>query len=124
MARVTVEDCKVQVPNRFDLVILAAERAKQIVSGSPLTIARDNDKDTVVALREIAAGSVNPEILREIQTNALRKNAAIENEVEDAINEVVDQEETEESIEMASYRDNIDDDELEGFEELDFEDEK
>lgn len=124
MARVTVEDCKVQVPNRFDLVILAAERAQQIVSGSPLTIARDNDKDTVVALREIAAGSVNPEILREIQTNALRKNAAIENEVEDAINEVADQEETEESIEMASYRDNIDDDELEGFEELDFEDEK
>lgn len=124
MARVTVEDCKVQVPNRFDLVILAAERAKQIVSGSPLTIARDNDKDTVVALREIAAGSVNPETLREIQTNALRKNAAIENEVEDAINEVADQEETEESIEMSSYRDNIDDDELEGFEELDFEDEK
>lgn len=124
MARVTVEDCKVQVPNRFDLVILAAQRAKQIVSGSALTIARDNDKDTVVALREIAAGSINPETLREIQTNALRKNATIENEVDDAINEVAGEEETEESIEMSSYRDNIDDDELEGFEELDFEDEK
>lgn len=124
MARVTVEDCKVQVPNRFDLVILAAQRAKQIVSGTPLTITRDNDKDTVVALREIAAGSVSAEVLREIQITALRKNSKIEDEVEDSINEVASEEEIEESIEMLPYADNIGDEEMEGFEEIDFEEEK
>ena len=54
MARVTVEDCILSIPNRFDLVITAAQRAKQISSGMPLTIDRDNDKDSVVSLREIA----------------------------------------------------------------------
>ena len=54
MARVTVEDCIVHVPNRFELVLLASQRAKQISSGNPLTIERDNDKDAVVSLREIA----------------------------------------------------------------------
>ncbi len=54
MARVTVEDCILQVPNRFELVLLASQRAKQITSGNPLTVERDNDKDSVVALREIA----------------------------------------------------------------------
>ena len=54
MARVTVEDCIREVPNRFDLVLLASQRARQISSGSPLTINRDNDKNPVVSLREIA----------------------------------------------------------------------
>jgi DNA-directed RNA polymerase subunit omega len=54
MARVTVEDCILEVPNRFELVLLASQRAKQISSGNPLTIDRDNDKDSVVSLREIA----------------------------------------------------------------------
>src|ERR1700712_4344795 len=54
MARVTVEDCIMHIPNRFELVIMAAQRAKQIASGTPLTIDRDNDKDAVVSLREIA----------------------------------------------------------------------
>ncbi|MDE3017321.1 MAG: DNA-directed RNA polymerase subunit omega [Pseudomonadota bacterium] len=54
MARVTVEDCILHVPNRFELVLLSAQRAKQISSGNPLTIERDNDKDAVVSLREIA----------------------------------------------------------------------
>ena len=54
MARVTVEDCILQVPNRFELVLLASQRAKQITSGNPLTVERDNDKDSVVSLREIA----------------------------------------------------------------------
>ena len=54
MARVTVEDCVDKVPNRFELVLLAAHRAREIASGAPLTIARDNDKNPVVALREIA----------------------------------------------------------------------
>ena len=59
MARVTVEDCIEHVPNRFELVALASQRARQIVSGSPLTVERDNDKDTVVALREIAEQKVS-----------------------------------------------------------------
>ena len=58
MARVTVEDCVEHIPNRFELVLLAAQRAKQISSGNPLTLDRDNDKDSVVALREIAEQTV------------------------------------------------------------------
>lgn len=59
MARVTVEDCILNVPNRFELVLLASQRAKQIGSGNPLTVDRDNDKDPVVSLREIADQTVS-----------------------------------------------------------------
>ena len=59
MARVTVEDCIEIIPNRFELVITAAQRAKQISSGVPLTIDRDNDKDSVVSLREIADKTID-----------------------------------------------------------------
>lgn len=59
MARVTVEDCIEQVSNRFDLVLLASQRAKQISVGNPLTVDRDNDKDSVVALREIADKTIS-----------------------------------------------------------------
>ena len=65
MARVTVEDCIEHVPNRFELVALAAQRARQIVSGAPLNVERDNDKDTVVSLREIAEQKVSLAALRE-----------------------------------------------------------
>lgn len=65
MARVTVEDCILQIPNRFELVLLASQRAKQITSGNPLTIDRDNDKDGVVALREIADETISLEQLEE-----------------------------------------------------------
>ena len=63
MARVTVEDCVVQVPNRFDLVLLAAQRAREISTGAQLTIDRDNDKNPVVALREIAESTIDLEDL-------------------------------------------------------------
>lgn len=59
MARVTVEDCIMNIPNRFELVIVAGQRAKQIASGTPLTLDRDNDKDAVVALREIAEKTID-----------------------------------------------------------------
>ena len=65
MARVTVEDCVDKVPNRFELVMLAAHRAREIAAGSPLTVDRDNDKNPVVALREIADDTVVPDELRE-----------------------------------------------------------
>ncbi len=65
MARVTVEDCVDKIPNRFDLVLIAAQRARQISGGAELTIDRDRDKNPVVALREIADETVIPEDLRE-----------------------------------------------------------
>ncbi|MAF68645.1 MAG: DNA-directed RNA polymerase subunit omega [Micavibrio sp.] len=65
MARVTVEDCIEEIPNRFELVMLTSQRARKIGSGSPLTIDRDNDKNTVVALREIADKTIDQEELKE-----------------------------------------------------------
>ena len=65
MARVTVEDCVDKVPNRFDLVMLAAHRAREISTGSEITVPRDNDKNPVVALREIADETQSAEDLRE-----------------------------------------------------------
>ena len=65
MARVTVEDCVDKVPNRFELVMLAAHRAREISSGSQITVDRDNDKNPVVALREIADETQSSEELRE-----------------------------------------------------------
>ena len=65
MARVTVEDCVDKVPNRFELVMLASHRAREISSGSPLTVDRDNDKNPVVSLREIADETQSADALRE-----------------------------------------------------------
>lgn len=65
MARVTVEDCVDKVPNRFELVLLAAHRARAISSGAPISVERDDDKNPVVALREIADQTVSPEDLKE-----------------------------------------------------------
>ncbi|HWH18353.1 MAG TPA: DNA-directed RNA polymerase subunit omega [Allosphingosinicella sp.] len=65
MARVTVEDCVDKIPNRFDLVLLAAQRARQVSGGAELTIDRDRDKNPVVALREIAEETVKPKHLEE-----------------------------------------------------------
>jgi DNA-directed RNA polymerase subunit omega len=65
MARVTVEDCVDKIPNRFDLVLLSAQRARQISGGAELTIDRDRDKNPVVALREIAEETILPEDMRE-----------------------------------------------------------
>ncbi|HSR72581.1 MAG TPA: DNA-directed RNA polymerase subunit omega [Kiloniellales bacterium] len=59
MARVTVEDCVLRVPNRFDLVMLASQRSRDIAAGAPLTVERDNDKYPVIALREIADGTID-----------------------------------------------------------------
>lgn len=73
MARVTVEDCVDKVENRFDLVLLASHRARMITSGSPITIERDNDKNPVVALREIADQTVQPQDLKEELIHSLQK---------------------------------------------------
>ena len=73
MARVTVEDCVDKIPNRFDLVLLAAQRARQISGGAELTIDRDRDKNPVVALREIAEETVRPDSLQESAINVLQR---------------------------------------------------
>jgi DNA-directed RNA polymerase subunit omega len=73
MARVTVEDCVLQVPNRFQLVMLAAQRAREISAGSQLTIDRDNDKNPVVALREIADTTVNLDGLADSLVKGLQR---------------------------------------------------
>ncbi|BEV02420.1 DNA-directed RNA polymerase subunit omega [Novosphingobium olei] len=73
MARVTVEDCVDKVPNRFDLVLLAAERARAISGGAELTVDRDRDKNPVVALREIADETVRPTVLKENLIQSLQR---------------------------------------------------
>jgi DNA-directed RNA polymerase subunit omega len=78
MARVTVEDCVLKVPNRFDLVMLAAQRARDISSGAPLTLERDNDKNPVVALREIADETVELETLADSLVQSLQRQVEID----------------------------------------------
>lgn len=78
MARVTVEDCVDKVDNRFELVLLAAHRSRMISNGSPLTIDRDNDKNPVVALREIADETVSPEDLKEDLIHSLQKYVEVD----------------------------------------------
>src|SRR5487761_269749 len=78
MARVTVEDCVVRVPNRFELVLLAAQRAREITSGVPLSLDRDDDKNPVVALREIADATVSLPNLRESVVRGMQKHVEID----------------------------------------------
>lgn len=78
MARVTVEDCIMHIPNRFELVVIAAQRAKQIASGTPLTIDRDNDKDAVVSLREIADTTIDLGKIKEDFIQSFCKKQMIE----------------------------------------------
>ena len=83
MARVTVEDCVDKVANRFDLVLLAAHRAREISSGSPITVDRDNDKNPVVALREIAEESIPVEDLREHAIQAQQRQIEVDEPEDD-----------------------------------------
>lgn len=85
MARVTVEDCVDKVPNRFDLVLLAAHRAREIAAGSPLTIDRDNDKNPVVALREIADEAQPVDDLRERMIEQTQTQIEVDEPEEDAM---------------------------------------
>lgn len=74
MARVTVEDCVLKVPNRFELVLLAAQRAKNIAAGSAPSVDRDNDKNTVIALREIAEDKIALDDLKNTLVTGMQKN--------------------------------------------------
>jgi DNA-directed RNA polymerase subunit omega len=85
MARVTVEDCIDKVENRFELVLLASHRARMISSGAPITIDRDNDKNPVVALREIADETISPEDLNEEFIHSLQKFVEVDEPEPEAV---------------------------------------
>ena len=78
MARVTVEDCVDKIPNRFELVLLAAHRARSISNGSPITVESENDKNPVIALREIADKQLPPDDLREGLIHSIQKNVEVD----------------------------------------------
>ncbi|HEX9568704.1 MAG TPA: DNA-directed RNA polymerase subunit omega [Rhodospirillales bacterium] len=85
MARVTVEDCVTKVPNRFKLVMLAAQRARAVAAGAQLTVERDNDKNPVVALREIADETIDLEELEESLVRGLQKFVEMDEPEEDEV---------------------------------------
>ncbi|MDR6848115.1 MAG: DNA-directed RNA polymerase subunit omega [Sphingomonas sp.] len=85
MARVTVEDCVDKIPNRFDLVLFAAQRARQISGGAELLLDRDRDKNPVVALREIAEELVQPAHLQESVVSGLQRVQMDDDDVADAV---------------------------------------
>jgi len=83
MARVTVEDCVVRVPNRFDLVMVASQRARDVSAGAPLTVERDDDKNPVIALREIAEKTVDTDVLQASLIQGLQRHVEIDEPEED-----------------------------------------
>ena len=85
MARVTVEDCVTKVPNRFDLVMMASQRSREIAWGEDLTVERDNDKNPVVALREIADETVPVDTLRESMIRGMQKHVELDEPEDDDI---------------------------------------
>lgn len=84
MARVTVEDCVIRVPNRFKLVMLAAQRARELSVGAELTVERDNDKNPVIALREIADETVGLDTLEDSLVQGLQKNVDVDEPMDEA----------------------------------------
>ena len=83
MARVTVEDCKKIIPNHFELVVLASRRGRDISTGSPILVERSNDKNGVVALREIASKKLNIDLIRASFLQDFRKNSYVEDDLDD-----------------------------------------
>lgn len=92
MARVTVEDCVLKVPNRFELVVLAAQRARHITAGSPLLVDRDNDKNPVVSLREIADTDLDLDMLKSSVVTGFRQHLPSDDLEEDEISDLFEQE--------------------------------
>ena len=88
MARVTVEDCVERIPNRFDLVLTAGQRARQISGGAELTLERDRDKNPVVALREIASGAVTWDAMAEKMVVDMQKVKPDDDDTPDAVGSV------------------------------------
>ena len=91
MARVTVQDCIKKVPNRFDLVVAAAQRSREISNGMPIEIERDNDKNPVVSLREIAEDAIDPSTLQERFIRSMQKNILRTETVDDEVASIDDE---------------------------------
>ncbi len=83
MARVTVEDCVTKVPNRFDLVLMSANRARQISAGEEMTVEEDRDKYPVIALREIAEGTITPDEMKEEVIRGMQRHVEVDEPEED-----------------------------------------
>ncbi|MCF4164378.1 DNA-directed RNA polymerase subunit omega [Zavarzinia compransoris] len=110
MARVTVEDCVLKVPNRFELVLLAGHRARGISAGAPLTVDRDNDKNPVVALREIADETVPVTGLRDSLIGTLQHHVERDEPVEDDMPRLMAGHEAElEGVNAEAYADSMSD---------------
>ncbi len=106
MARVTVEDCVVKIPNRFDLVMLAAQRTRNISAGAELTLERDNDKNPVVALREIAEETIELDKLEDALIRALQKHVEMDEPEEDEMDlDAIQQETGEPAIDPETAKD-------------------
>lgn len=93
MARVTVEDCVQKVPNRFKLVMVSAQRARRIGTGAPLTVDRDNDKNPVISLREVAESRICVEDIKEDLIRSHQRVFAVEEEKKDVMEEMQGEEE-------------------------------
>jgi DNA-directed RNA polymerase subunit omega len=85
MARVTVEDCVDKIPNRFELVLLAAHRARSISAGAPIAVERENDKNPVVSLREIAEKMIEPEDIKEDLIHSMQRYVEVDEPEPDAV---------------------------------------
>lgn len=125
MARVTVEDCILKIPNRFELVLIAAQRARDVASGAPITLERDNDKNPVVALREIADETIGLEGVKNSLIKGMQKHVEVDEpeedkdleietqtwpvdappEAEDLADEEIEDEELEEEVALAAEDD-------------------
>ncbi len=92
MARITVEDCLKHIPNRFDLVMVASKRARQLSHGKEPTVPWDNDKPTVVALREIAGATISASILAEASAQEQREETLDEQELRERLRQELQQE--------------------------------
>lgn len=119
MARVTVEDCVLKVPNRFELVMSAAQRARRIGTGAALTLPRDNDKNTVVSLREIAEDTINVSDLKEDLIRSHQRVFAMDEDQDDDIEEMQGEEEWSSLVSQANDTkfdddDSFDEDDNEG----------
>src|SRR5437867_9055236 len=120
MARVTVEDCVVKVPNRFELVLLAAQRAREVTSGAPLTLDRDDDKNPVVALREIAEETIQLGHLKDSLVRGMQKHIEMDEPEESpeleptlfGVNEPTDEVIGEDEIDEEAIDDELDEDML------------
>jgi DNA-directed RNA polymerase subunit omega len=89
MARVTVEDCVMRIPNRFDLVMVAAQRSRDVSAGAQITLERDNDKNPVVALREIAELTIDIDATQESVVRGLQRHVEIDEPEDDGIEDLL-----------------------------------